>query len=735
MVEDALQGVVLSGDAVTAALEGCADLAELRSAIEGVYARVGHRFSVDMADAVWAALEQALMAADPAQQESARRWAESAARDGLPVALWVRARSLAASDRAVAAWDECVAALPSVVGEALLHRARARLRAGDGDGAAADLRLALHQPASFEFWNRAEKLQRRLQRGHDVAAVRSLRLAVLGGRASSALLVPLLRVGCFRDRIAVEIYEGEYDAWQQEILDPASGLYAFEPDAVLLLTHWRDAELPAFADDPAAAVDEAVARVAGLWSTLRERCASTILAQGFDLPAGDPYGRLGTALPGGRGAMLRAINARLAREAGGEILLLDLEAIAGEVGRSDWSDARRWHSARQHPGSRALVALVEHQLGLLRASLGLSRKVAVLDLDNTLWGGVVGEDGLDGIQLGPPSAAGEAYQTFQRYLRELHRRGVLLAVCSKNNPEDAREPFERHPETVLRLDDFVVFEANWEDKAANLRVISDKLSLGLDSFVFLDDNPVERAWVRDQHPDVLVPELPEDPADFVAELERGRPFEAVALSDEDRGRHESYRAEVGRQELRSQAGSLEGFLEGLQMVAHAGPFDDVNLPRIAQLVNKTNQFNVATRRYSEAQLRSQAEDPTWWTCWFRLADRFRDSGLIGVLTAHARPGDAEALEIDNWLMSCRVLGRQMEHFMLRTLLEHCAAGGIRRLYGTYAPTAKNAQVADLLERFGFRLHSDEGDGVTCWVLDVDTVDLPHPPIATGSPGR
>lgn len=616
--------------------------------------------------------------------------------------------------------------------DGLLRRARERLREKDAEGAATDLRHALHGCASFELWSRAEKLAPQIARHHTATGVRSVRLAVLGGHASISLLVPLLRVGCFRDCIDVEIYECGYGAWQQEILDPNSGLYAFEPDAVLLATHWRDAELAAFEDAPARAVDEVVERVTRLWTTLRERCQCTVLAHSFDLPSEDPYGHLGSALPGGRAALLRAANARLVEAAAGEVLLVDLEAVAAQVGRNAWLDPRRWHSARQHPGAAALVPLVERQLGLLRASLGLTRKVAVLDLDGTLWDGVVGEDGLEGIQLGPPSPVGEAHQSFQHYLRELGKRGVLLAVCSKNEPEDARAPFERHPETVLRMDDFVAFEANWTDKASNLRAIADRLSLGLDAFVFLDDNPVERAWVRDQLPEVLVPELPEDPSGFIAELERGRPFETLALSHEDRARRGSYRADVAREALRSTAGSLEDFLEGLQMVATSGPFDELNLPRVTQLVNKTNQFNLATRRYSAAQLRAQAEDPHWWTCGFRLADRFRDSGLIGVLTAHPRPGQANDLEIDNWLMSCRVLGRRMELFMLRTLLDHCVSHGVRRLYGTYVPTPKNRQLADLLGDFGFEPHSDEGDGSRTWMLDVARAELPVPPIRSAN---
>ncbi|OHB70391.1 MAG: hypothetical protein A2V70_15210 [Planctomycetes bacterium RBG_13_63_9] len=434
-------------------------------------------------------------------------------------------------------------------------------------------------------------------------------------------------------------------------------------------------------------------------------------------------------MPGGRGAMLREINAKLLRAAGEETILLDLEHISATVGKQRWENPKQWHVAKQHPSSEGLVPLVEHQMAAVRAVLGLAKKVLVLDLDNVMWGGVIGEDGLDKIQLGPPSPAGEAFQAFQHYVRQLKTRGVLLAVCSKNNEADAKLPFESSPETVLKIEDFVAFSANWQDKATNLKQMAEDLSLGLDSFVFLDDNPVERAWVRSQIPEMAVPELPSDPAYYIDAIQEGRFFEANTLSAEDRTRHESYRSNIQRKELRQKAGSLEGFLEQLAMRARNGPFDAANMRRIAQLVNKTNQFNLTTRRYTEAQLTEQAGDPQWWTQWFRLADRFSDHGLIGVMTCRPHPRDSDALEIDNWLMSCRVLGRGMEVYMLQKAIEYCGSAGIERLVGCYIPTAKNSQVRDLFSRFqGQPVDSNEPEQF-CYVLDVRAITLPACTIA------
>lgn len=721
-------GVLLARAAIEVMLESRSGARETCDGIEAIYARIGRRFSVEMAEALTRSLEAELHGTDADTKAFVEDWAARQASAGTPTPLWVRARLLGRRPGAAEAWDAALAAAPRVVPEGLVNRARARLGAGDGAGAAADLRLALAQPGGYDMWTRAEKVARRLRDRSDVPYARSLRLALVGGTASLSLLSPLLRLACLRDGIDLELHEGDYDAWQQEILHPESGLRAFAPDVTLLMTHWRDAGLPAYSNEPDEVVEAAAGRITGLWQSLRAAAGCTVLAQTFDLPTEDPYGRLGTALPGGRGAMLRALNERLRGAAGDGIVLLDLERVAGEVGTTTWAQPRAWFSARQHPGPGALVPLVEAQVAHLRAILGLTRKVVVLDLDNTLWGGVIGEDGLAGIQLGPPSAYGEAFQAFHHYLKALRERGVLLAVCSKNNPADAREPFERHPETVLRLDDFVMFVANWQDKATNLREIAATLSLGLDSFVFVDDNPVERAWVREQMPEVAIPELPEDPAGYVAAIERCRFFEAVALSDEDRARHASYRAEVERRELESGAGSLDEFLVQLGMKARHGKFDATNLPRIAQLVNKTNQFNLTTRRYNEAQLRDQSEKPGWWTHWFRLADRFNDAGLIGVMTCRPREGEERAWEIDNWLMSCRVLGRRMEEFMLGVAVGEARNRGLELLYGCYVPTAKNQQVADLFERLGFSLHTDDGGGATTWVLELSEAALCDVPI-------
>lgn len=351
----------------------------------------------------------------------------------------------------------------------------------------------------------------------------------------------------------------------------------------------------------------------------------------------------------------------------------------------------------------------------LRAVLGLSRKVLVTDLDNTLWKGVIGEDGLDGICIGPGSPEGEAHLHLQRYMLDLKRRGILLAVCSKNNTEDARLPFLQHPHMALRLDDFAAFRTNWDDKVTNLRAIAQDLSLGLDSFVFLDDNPLEREWVHSQLPEVAIVELGSSPFHYLRQLDRGHYFEALSLSGEDLARSEQYRVEAQRANLRESATSLDDFLQQLQLEASAEVITGKNLARVTQLVNKTNQFNVTTRRYTEAQMSQLADDPRGWARAFQMSDRMGSYGLIGILCC--RPMDSGAWEVDTWLMSCRTLGRQMEKFMFDRLVESASQRGVKRIVGVYRPTAKNALVKELYDQMGFK-RAGEGDNEIRYEFEV-----------------
>ena len=330
----------------------------------------------------------------------------------------------------------------------------------------------------------------------------------------------------------------------------------------------------------------------------------------------------------------------------------------------------------------------EHLVSCIRAEMGLSRKLLVLDLDNTLWGGVIGEDGLNGIRLGPPSASGERYQEFQQYLKELKDRGVLLALASKNNQADADDVLRRHPSAVLRPDDFVSTKVNWQDKGTNIRDIATELRLGLDSFVLLDDNPAERSAVRRALPEVIAPEISGEPAESIAALEHGLYFQALSITAEDRARNASYLANAKQAEIYATGASLDEYLASLSMRIEHGPVDAETSIRVTQLINKTNQFNLTTKRYRREEIEACMTSPAYWCRWYRLKDRFADYGLIAVLIAQMAD---QHWSVDCWLMSCRVIGREVESFMFRDLVRSAQATGVTRILARYIPTAKNAR--------------------------------------------
>lgn len=597
-----------------------------------------------------------------------------------------------------------------------LDAVKERLGAGDAAGALAALRAALASPPDYLAQTAAARLAAKIAADPAVrATLQPVRLAVLGS-STTTQLPPLLALHGLAAGLALEIHEAPFGAYQREILDPGSGLYAFKPQAVLLFVNYRDAE-----PGPAEAEAE---RWAGLWKVLRDRAGCAVLMNSFDAPAERPGGNLEAADAGSRLGRLRRLNALLAERArGGAALLVDCDHLSAAVGKERWHDARFWHQAKQAIALSALPRYAAEAAAVLAAAFGRARKCLVLDLDNTLWGGVVGDDGAAGLELGE-TPRGEAFVEFQRYLKALAARGVLLAVCSKNDEANAREPFRSRPEMVLRLEDFAAFVANWEDKATGLRTIAKTLNLGLDALAFADDNPAECALVSRFCPETAVVSLPDDPADFCRVLDARRLFEPASVSAEDRGRAAHFQAESARTALKESAPDLASFLRGLEMRAEAGPFREADVARLAQLINKTNQFNLTTRRRTEAEVRAAMAEPGAWTLAVRLADRLGDYGLISALIARRR---GDELELDTWLMSCRVMGRDVEKLAFNRLVEAARASGAKALAGRYEPTAKNGLVKDLLAGFGF---ARGADGV--WRLPLERARILEVAIADGS---
>ena len=553
-------------------------------------------------------------------------------------------------------------------------------------------------------------------------ATKPVRLAVLGSSTLTHLL-PAIRVAGLRRGIWVDTYEADYGQYLQELNDPASGLHAFKPTAVLLAldAYHLTAGVTAGMDEPAAeaALEDAKAHIRETWQLARDAFKCPIVQQAA-LPVHLPIlGQNEHRLAGSRARFVARLNGalRTMAEADG-VDILAVDDRAGRDGIVAWHDAALWHRSKQEIAPTAGPLYGDLVGRWLAAKQGRSFKCLVLDLDNTVWGGVIGDDGMEGIAIGQGSALGEGYTAFQEYCRELSRRGIILAVCSKNDEANALEPFEKHPEMVLRRGDIASFVANWSDKAGNIRAIAEELNIGLDSLVFIDDNPFERNLVRQELPMVAVPEVSDDPVGYPVALSDAGYFEGLAVTDEDRERSGQYQGNKARDALKASATDLPAYLRGLEMELIARPFDRVGLQRIVQLVNKSNQFNLTTRRYTDEDVLAVMADPDAFGLQLRLLDRFGDNGVIAIVIG--RLLESRDLLIDTWLMSCRVLGRQVEPTTLNLIAEQARRLGAKRLVGEYIPTRKNAMVKDHYARLGFTVAAVNDGGGSRNLLDLAT---------------
>jgi FkbH-like protein len=546
-----------------------------------------------------------------------------------------------------------------------------------------------------------------------------VRLAILGSSTTSHLHAGIRAAG-LRRGMWISTYEPDYGQYFQELADKESGLHAFKPTAVLFVLDAQAIALGVTSGMNDAVAEGALAEVTGrvkeAWRLAREAFACPIIHQtGLDVfpgIVGENEDRLG----GARGAFMARYNEWLKREApGAGVDLLSIDRHVLRQGLFAWFNPALWHRSKQEislPASPLYGDLVGR---VLAAKQGRSFKCLVLDLDNTLWGGVIGDDGLEGIALGQGSALGEAFVSVQDYAREQARRGIILAVCSKNDEANAIEPFEKHPDMVLKKSEIACFVANWQDKAGNLRAIAQRLNIGIDSLVFLDDNPFERALVRQELPMVAVPEVGDDPALYPYTLADAGYFESVAITDEDRARGAQYQGNLAREALRDAVTDMDSYLRGLEMQMIWRPFDAVGLSRTVQLINKTNQFNLTTKRYTEDDVKAIMDDERAVGLQLRLTDRFGDNGIIGIVIG--KLGEDGVLEVDTWLMSCRVLGRQVEQATLNLLAAKAKELGARAVRGVYVPTKKNGMVKNHYEKLGFTVVETDEAGGSVAVLD------------------
>lgn len=554
--------------------------------------------------------------------------------------------------------------------------------------------------------------QRYLREQGAPAGLPTLRVALLGSSTLSHLL-PGIRLGALRRGLRLDVYEGPYGLYRQELADKESNLHRFRPEVVCFAL---DAQHLAGADG--ASAQGALADLRYLWEAARSGLGCAVIQQTVLPRYSHVMGNNEDRLPQSPAAIIQQINSGLREIAAQDgVSLLSVDTWSAEDGVSQWHDAALWYASKQEIHPRASNTYGD-QLGRMLAALrGRSSKCLVLDLDNTVWGGVIGDDGVEGIVLGQGTAAGEAHLALQQYARQLSQRGVILAVCSKNDEVNAFAGFDQHPEMALRRSDIACFMANWQDKATNLREIADRLNIGLDSLVFVDDNPAERALIRRELPMVAVPELPEDPAGYVSCLARAGYFEALDITAEDRDRAQLYRANAEREGLRRSVTDMGSFLDALHMELTWSSFDPASLKRVVQLINKTNQFNLTTRRYTESDVLTLMRDPNTFTLQLRLVDVYGDNGMIGLVIGRRTPG-AELL-IDTWLMSCRVLGRQVEEATLNLVAEQARDLRCTSVLGEYRPTAKNGMVREHYRKLGFELQQEHADGDVTWTLMLD----------------
>ena len=548
----------------------------------------------------------------------------------------------------------------------------------------------------------------------------SIRLAVMGS-STVANLLPGLRIAALRHGLRLSTYVPAYGQYQQELLDPSSPLHRFSPDVILFALDSRHVIGQVSRAGEGTATSETLEWLLSLWHRAQEAFSCHVLQQTL-LPVFPPLiGNNEYRLSLSRSRRVDFVNEQLrikAQASGVDLLALD--AASSRYGVGAWYSETLWHRAKQeiHPTAGPLYG--EMVARLIAAQRGRSSKCLVLDLDNTLWGGVIGDDGLDGIVLGQGSPLGEAYLEFQTWIAEQAKRGIILAVCSKNDEANAVLPFESHPEMKLEKSRFSVFVANWSDKATNIRTIAERLNIGLDSLVFVDDSPFERDLVRRELPMVAVPELPTDPAFFAQCVSDAGYFEALAVTLEDLQRTELYQANRDREMLQATSTNLDEYLVTLKMELVTSLFDELNLKRIVQLINKTNQFNLTTRRYSEDEVVSVIEARDALGLHFRLTDSFGDNGIIAAMIGRFDEHANATINIDTWLMSCRVMGRGVEYACLNAFVAYAAEMGASEIAGKYIPTAKNGMVRELYARCGFQRITEDAGGNSSWRLQVPT---------------
>lgn len=582
-----------------------------------------------------------------------------------------------------------------------------------------DINEIFTYPYDNDLLLRKQKSLRRQLLARDDVNYIDKRIAILNGSTTDDIK-NILEIFLLYAGIRPSFYQSEYNKYYEDAVFGNTELDEFNPEIVVVFTsvvniinkpHPGDSQ-----EDVVQKLEAEMSYYQQIWQALESRYHCVIIQNNMDLPYHEPLGSLGAVAQYGMSRFIEAINTRFSEYANTHqgLYIHDLHGLSASVGLSRWHNRLQYYAYKFAMNYDVMPDVANGLGNIIKALLGKGKKCLVLDLDNTLWGGVIGDDGVDNIQLGHETPVAEAYTAFQEYVSGLKKRGVILAVSSKNEEDIAKSGF-CHPDSVLKVSDFISFHANWEPKNINIKAIAEEISIGTDSLVFIDDNPVERQLVRDSMPEVAVPEVnPDDVFSYIRAIEGAGYFEPVAISSDDMHRNAAYMQNKQRQQLASTTANYDEFLQSLDMVAEIDSFKPVYYDRIAQLTNKSNQFNLTTKRYTRTEIEKMANDGRYITLYGRLSDKFGDNGLISVVIAEKI---GQELHIRLWLMSCRVLKRGMEQMMLDALVNKAKEAGCTALVGYYYKSAKNKLVAELYKNFGFELHKQQGDD-TIWHRDL-----------------
>lgn len=550
------------------------------------------------------------------------------------------------------------------------------------------------------------------------------RVAVLG-TCNIQYFTQVLKCILFRDGFEVLLYEGDYDGVKMDALDDKSLMYAFEPEIIVLLPDYRDVKdlPPLFSsiEEVSEYISLCFGGISSVWEHIHKNlpCAQIITAN-YVIPIERSLGSLEANYGFSRQTVLQELNLKLSREHPGYVFIVDLEYQAALRGKLGWFD-EAGYMLHKAPFALAQTGRVAELFSkVIGAYWGKVRKCLVLDLDNTLWGGVVSEEGPMGIKADPNDAVGEAYLSFQKYVKSLNERGVILAVCSKNDMETAKEPFIHNSNMILKMENFASFHANWQDKAENIRQIAEEINIGLDSIVFFDDNPAEQEIVRMQIPEVLVLDVPEEPAEYVRALELSNAFCWTSLTKEDLSRAETYGADFERQKLQKVSDNYEEYLIRLEMKGRVEKVPDHSLLRFSQLINKSNQFNLRTVRYTEAEIDALNRRPDVVLLEAVLADKFSSYGIVSCVILKR---EQKECFIDTWVMSCRVLKRGLEYMVFQKIYETAVDWGCKFIRAEYIPTEKNGMVRNLLPDLGFSKTNTEGNNCEGYIYQIQNIPV------------